>query len=582
MEVQFWAATDVGKSREHNEDNFLVDKRLNLFIVCDGMGGHAAGEVASAVAVRAIRDVVANNREIFDQCAESPNNPKLRKDLLRVLEYSIQEACSRIYEMAQADASRRGMGTTCSMMMVAGRRCFIAHVGDSRIYLYRKGQVHQLTEDHTLANEMVRRGRASSPSDVDARYKNAITRAVGVYESVEVDTLDFDILSGDRFMLCSDGLSGYLEGDLETIGRYVGPREVRTTATQEELKRITADLIGFANESGGKDNITVVLVGVSDETEDIETEEVHLTMETIRNIPLFHYLSYKELVRVVNTTQKRAVAQSEEVVREGEEGEELFIIMRGTFAVFRGEREVARLGPGRHFGEMALIDDGPRSATIRALTSGTALTIRRSDFYNLLRKDPTLAVKLLWNFIQTLSTRLREVPVAQPRASREFVEAGTASQLRVPPAITTEEIDLDLVEDDNTNPPGLSLPGKAPLEPPVDSPLSLIDDIRRIESITGEEITLPGVRADELPPRPTAESLLAAGDMTPPPPGMLTPPGMLSAPPMPPPIPSSGPMATLKPPSEAERRRHNSGHRISSAITSIEEPQAEPQTPDEP
>ena len=545
MDVQFWAATDVGKTREHNEDNFLVDKRLNLFIVCDGMGGHAAGEVASAVAVRAIRDVVANNRDIFDSCSDNPNNPKLRKDLLRVLEYSIQEACTRVYDMAQENPERRGMGTTCSMMMVAGRRCFIAHVGDSRIYLYRKGQVHQLTEDHTLANEMLRRGRVNDPAAVDAKYKNAITRAVGVYESVEVDTLDFDVMPGDRYMLCSDGLSGYLE--TENIDRFVAPEDDRKPATQEELKRMTGDLINHATACGGKDNITVVLVGVSEESEDIETEEVHLTMETIRNIPLFHYLSYKELVRIVNVTQKRLVSKGDPVIAEGDEGEELFIIMKGTFSIHRGDREVARLGPGRHFGEMALIDDGPRSATVRALTPGTLLTIRRGEFYDLLRKDPTLAVKLLWNFIQTLSTRLRKVPIApaQSPQRRGFVDAPTSSALRVPPAIITQEIDAAMIEEELTPPPEVRA---TPLRrPSISEGGELMESIRQIESITGEEITLPGVSASDLAPKPAPMSPR-------------------------PPLQGEDDDEDTGGDQMPRRRRHHAGHRISSAISSVPKP----------
>jgi serine/threonine protein phosphatase PrpC len=436
MEIQFWAATDVGRVREHNEDNFLVDKRLNLFVVCDGMGGHSAGEVASAVAVRAIREVVANNREILERCQVDSANPRLRKDFLKLLEYAVQEACTRIFDMAQQNAERRGMGTTCSMLAILGRRFFIGHVGDSRIYLCRNGQVHQLTEDHTLVNEMIRRGRVKDPKVVASKYKNAITRAVGVYESVEVDTLDFDALPGDRFLVCSDGLSGYFE-EVEGLTRFLAPKDPTRPATQEELKRITHELVEHANGRGGKDNITAVLVALSEDAESPETEDARLTMETIRTIPLFHYLTYKELARVVNVTQRRDAQEGERVIAEGEDGEELYVIMRGDFVVERAGREVARLGAGGHFGEMALIDDGPRSATVVCAEDGVLLTIHRKDFYDLLREDPTLAVKLLWNFIQTFSGRLRDVPLVAPRP-RRFRDVATGST-RIPPSLVTQE-----------------------------------------------------------------------------------------------------------------------------------------------
>lgn len=484
MEVQFWATTDVGRVREHNEDNFLVDKRLNLFVVCDGMGGHSAGEVASAIAVRAIRDVVANNREILERCHIDGNDNQQRREVLKLLEYAVQEACTRIFDMAQSNPERRGMGTTCSMLAVIGRRCFIAHVGDSRIYLYRKGQVHQLTEDHTLVNEMLRRGRVKDPQTVANKYKNAITRAVGVYESVEVDTLDFDTLPGDRFLLCSDGLSGYME-EMEGLVPYLKPRDPRMPATQEELKRITGDLIDYANGCGGKDNITAVLVALCEDSDDIETEEIRLTMETIRNIPLFHYLSYKELVRVVNVTEKRSVEPGQWLLREGEQGEELFIIMRGRFQVEREGHEVARLGSGRHFGEMSLIDDGPRSASVRCLNEGQLLVVHRRDFYDLLRDDSSLAVKLLWNFIQTLSGRLREVELPRARQQdRQFHDMGTSGGLVVPPPLMTQEMDA------LAHPESPTLSGD-------ESESRLLAELENLEMITGEEITLPGLRVEK-------------------------------------------------------------------------------------
>lgn len=415
MELRFWASTDTGRTRDHNEDNFLVDKRLNLFVVCDGMGGHAAGEVASAVAVRTVREVISNNRAVIDRHTDSPHDHRSRRDVLKLLEYSVQEACTRIFDMAQANPDRRGMGTTCSLMLLIDRRSFIAHVGDSRIYLVRKGQVHQLTEDHSLINEMKRRGDLTEGEEFAAPYKNAITRAVGVYESVEVDTLDFDNLPEDRFLLCSDGLSMYL--DDEHLAKFVGA-EVDEATPKEAMRPISEGLIRFANARGGKDNITAVVVEVGESPHE-DGDDVRLTMDTIRLIPLFHYLNYKELVRIINVTHRRTVKAAEVVVTQGETGEELHVILRGDFVVETNGKEVARLGPGRHFGEMALIDDRPRSATVRAAENGVLLTIRRPEFYGLLRKDPTMAVKLLWNFIQTLSSRLREAPasLAIPLAS---------------------------------------------------------------------------------------------------------------------------------------------------------------------
>jgi serine/threonine protein phosphatase PrpC/CRP-like cAMP-binding protein len=398
MEVQFWADTDVGRARDHNEDNFLVDKKLNLFIVADGMGGHAAGEVASSIAVREVRRLVAENRKIVTSYARD-ESPEGRQAVLRLIEQATQAACQRIYELAQQGTERRGMGTTLSLLLIAGRRGFIGHVGDSRIYLLRTGQVHQLTEDHSLINELIKRGRLK-PGDVfDSPYKNAVTRAVGVYESVQVDTLDFDILPGDNFVLCSDGLSCYL--DTESTRRIL---------ESEDIKEVPERFIALANEAGGKDNITAVVVRILDEADEAKSErmtEVRLKLDTLRAIPLFKYLSYKGLVKVMNITETRRFRAGARIFEEGSRGDEFFILLGGNVRISKGGVTLAELGAGGHFGEMAMVDKSPRSATAVAVDDVKALVIQRRQFYDVMRRDPVMAVKLMWSFIQVLSTRLR-------------------------------------------------------------------------------------------------------------------------------------------------------------------------------
>src|SRR5687768_6128001 len=132
--VRFWPATDVGRVRDHNEDSFLVDKKLNLFVVADGMGGHVAGEVASRLAVHTFREALAKERDALLDF-EKGHGGTTRKDILRLLESSVQQACSAVHAEAQKDDTKRGMGTTLDALLVVGTRGFIAHVGDSRVYL---------------------------------------------------------------------------------------------------------------------------------------------------------------------------------------------------------------------------------------------------------------------------------------------------------------------------------------------------------------------------------------------------------------------------------------------------------------
>jgi serine/threonine protein phosphatase PrpC/CRP-like cAMP-binding protein len=387
----------VGRVRDHNEDNFLVDKKLNLFVVCDGMGGHAAGEVASSMAARCVRDHIAAERARLHEF-EQGHGGTTRKDVLRVFEAAVQTACAKIHEAGLADESKRGMGTTLDALVIVGTRGFIAHVGDSRIYLNRQGSVHQLTEDHSLINELLKRGRLTRDQIEKVQYKNAVTRAVGVYESVEVDVFDFDVLAGDRFLLCSDGLHGYLE-ESEL------PRLFAEVPEDELAER----LIALANERGGKDNITAVVVRVPDDESGVDklAREVNLKLEILHAMPLFRFVSYQELVRVLNITDVKAFKAGDTVVQEGDEGDELFIVLTGKVRVHAGGSTITALGPGQHFGEMALVDKSPRSASVTAEQESRLLTIRRKDFFDLVRKDHDVAVKLLWSFLGVLAQRLR-------------------------------------------------------------------------------------------------------------------------------------------------------------------------------
>lgn len=407
--LSFWPVTDVGRVRDHNEDSFLVDKKLQLFVVCDGMGGHAAGEVASNVAARTVREVVLGQREALLEF-ERGSGSTTRTDILRLMESAVQQACSAVFGEGQADESKRGMGTTLDALLLIGTRGFIAHVGDSRIYLYRQGSVHQLTEDHSLINELLRRGRLSRDQIEALQYKNAVTRAVGVYESVEVDTLDFDVLMGDRFLLCTDGLHSYFE-----------QAELAKLFAETPEGDVSQKLVDLANERGGKDNITSIVVKVPEPESGMDrlAREVNLKLETLHQMPLFRFLTYQELVRVMNITQVKSFGPGTFVVREGDDGDELFIVLTGTVRVESARAPIAELGPGQHFGEMALVDKAPRSADVSALEESSLLAIRRREFFDIIRKDHGIAVKLLWSFLGVLTERLRNT-------SRELGEAREA------------------------------------------------------------------------------------------------------------------------------------------------------------
>ena len=407
MELSFAAATDVGRQRNHNEDNFLIDKKLRLFLVADGMGGHAAGEVASSIAVHEIRDAVNNNRELIDRYRV--DHPGVQTyEVLQVLEHAVQAACSAVYTRAQAEPDKRGMGTTATVLLIAGAgdhlRGFIAHVGDSRVYLARQNQSHILTEDHSLMNELVRRGRLNR-EQIDSspykQYKNAVTRAVGVYGSVEVDTFDFDILPGDRFLLASDGMYAYID-EAELPKQLAAP----------DVKQVPKQLVETANAGGGHDNITAVVIRVGEAAAHDVTPrnaDVSLKLEVLKGMQMFRYLSYKELVQVGAIAEVVDVKPSAVIFAEKAPGDAMYVVLAGNVQLVSGKDVVTELARGQHFGEMALVDRSVRSLSAVAGGEGAQLvSISRKDFYDIIKREPASAVKMLWAFVQVLGQRLRK------------------------------------------------------------------------------------------------------------------------------------------------------------------------------
>ena len=443
--IRFYAATDVGKVRDHNEDNFLVDKKLALFVVADGMGGHAAGEVASAIAVRTVHEEMKKERELLVAYATQPKVSRpLPRHIVGVLEHAVQKACARIHEEAQNDPAKRGMGTTLSALIVIGQQGFIAHVGDSRIYLMRGGRVQQVTEDHTVYNELIKRGKLSREQIEKVAQKNAITRAVGVYERVEVDTLVVEVLPGDCFCLCSDGLAGYLDG----------PQELGPLLALEGNAAPKA-LIDLANDRGGKDNITALLVKLGEEgaVDEGRARLLNLKREVLAKMPIFARLTERELLRVMQAVEVRAYKDRETIIREGTKGDELFIVLTGKIRVSRGEQLLTFLGPGEHVGEMALIRSVPRSATVTAEGDAELIAIRRADFFEILRKEHELAVKMLWQFLGVLADRLDQTSSELRHAKAELTAEDVSAEIFPDMGDTAERKALpdvaDINEDDD-------------------------------------------------------------------------------------------------------------------------------------
>ncbi len=210
MRITSCGMTDVGVKRTNNEDNYLINDEMSLFVCCDGMGGHVGGEFASAIAVNTIEEVLASADLSPEELDVDPDDGpvELTRERLR---YAIRLAGKRIFEKATEEPEYKGMGTTALALLVEGGNAFVAHVGDSRGYLVRDGVIEQLTEDHSLVNEKIKAGLITPEEAKNHKLKNIITRSLGYMEDVEIDIQVRAVRKGDRFVLCSDGLSGLVE-----------------------------------------------------------------------------------------------------------------------------------------------------------------------------------------------------------------------------------------------------------------------------------------------------------------------------------------------------------------------------------
>ena len=251
MRITSCGITDVGVKRTNNEDNYLINEELGLYVVCDGMGGHAGGEFASAIAVNTIEEVLASMETTPEvEAAREDGEVEVMRERLR---HAVRLAGRRIYEKAQAEPEYRGMGTTALALVVEGHNAFVAHVGDSRGYLVREGRIEQLTEDHSLVNDKIRAGLLTPEEAKTSRLKNVITRSLGYQEDVEVDVQVRALRRGDKFLLCSDGLSNLVEArDMGEAVRQMGPQEA------------ARHLVQLACRTGGDDNITAVVARVDE------------------------------------------------------------------------------------------------------------------------------------------------------------------------------------------------------------------------------------------------------------------------------------------------------------------------------
>ena len=379
------AVTDVGKVREHNEDSYLIDTESQIFIVCDGMGGHAAGEVASSMAVQNTRrSWTAPSMKTRIKAYAERGDADTRRSLIQSVRQGVMSAHLEIIDEAKRDEDKAGMGTTFTGFLIAGGEAIFAHAGDSRAYLVRDDIAMQLSEDHTLIARLQASGiDPTTGGAATARWKGVLTNALGIGDATRVATFIVSLYSKDKILLCSDGITEYVNES--EIGQVLVSSPSPARASQR--------LVDMALERGGGDNATALVVKVVEAGETrIPPDQRERDEAAMKKCPLFDGLSPQEHLRALRITHVRELKQGKPLVP-------IALGNRVSYIVLSGEVELAdrNVGEGAVIYPEALIEgtDMPgRSKTAVAATPVRLLTIRQDDLFELAEEESDLGVKL--------------------------------------------------------------------------------------------------------------------------------------------------------------------------------------------
>ncbi len=395
FQIEAWVGSDLGQVRKKNEDNYLVDALNGLFIVADGMGGGVEGERASRRAIETFSATLYNERDTVRLMAGGLDG-EVREKISDLMRSAIHAANQEILQIRRSIGPDVSMGTTISAMLIQGNHGVIAHVGDSRIYRVRYRDLAQVTEDHSLVAQQIRDGYITPEQAKYSPFRNVILQAIGKGEKIDPQ-IDFLVVEpGDQFLLCSDGLHSYLTND-----------EIITVMAEPSGHRIVPRLIDCANARGGSDNITAIAVRLSSAEHYVPTTEVDVG-QSLGHSPLLRGLKPLETTRLLQLGQTQDYIAGERIASEDAPERSLFLIFDGQVGLYRSGIWLATLETGQHFGLESLVDGKGRMMTAQAETQVRLLEVPRDELLDLLRRDPNLGVKIIWNLLKDISLNSRD------------------------------------------------------------------------------------------------------------------------------------------------------------------------------
>jgi len=413
--------TDTGRVRERNEDAFFLDNELGLYIVCDGMGGHAKGEVASSMSVDTVVGWINEQRPLLERVrrGDEPEGA-----LVRIAREAVETACREVYAAATTRPGFAGMGTTLTLLLFGSRKAVMAHVGDTRLYVLRDHALHQLSADHTMVADLITAGTLTAEQAHESVFAQVLTRAIGTQRSVQVDTLLIDVLPGDRFLLCSDGVTEHVPDVDDLAGCLSG-----------DFEGVPEQLIDLANGRGGKDNSTVLVVR-AEAAEPVPPATVEfspgvdIALDVLGSAFLFEGLALGQLQRVLNACEVDSHDTRQTILEEGQPGDRMILILDGRASLMRSDRSVGELGAGDCVGEGFLVHERPCRATLVAREPTRILTLTRERFQTLANRRPWLGVELLGRLGKRMGEDLRRAyALVEPSATDSSTTLRPAQRL---------------------------------------------------------------------------------------------------------------------------------------------------------
>lgn len=409
-----------------NEDALLAEPKVPLFAIADASGAVWPGEVALELLGREAEQIQAFERAVGGGSASSA-----RLGIGHFFEDAMNRASQRLREELAVRNEARGTATLLALTLV-GPFAYVSHAGDSRAYLFRAGELRPLTTDHTLAMMQLKRGEISREDYGKSPYRKTLTQSLGATVAMRPDLAELRMQTGDRFLLCSDGLHRLVDDD--AIASILGAHPKDADAAEA--------LVAAANDAGGKDNITVICLTVRLDRAALaaamkasaagsvrDEDQAPDIARQLKRCFIFAPLEDTELLRIAPYFDYQRFEPDQPICTEGETGDSMFVMIEGSANItFRGAH-LTTLEPGGHAGEIALIRPGPRTATIRAKEAATVLVLTRTRFQEILRRQPTLGTRLAVPLMENVAARILDLQARLGDVGGILAERGDGTAL---------------------------------------------------------------------------------------------------------------------------------------------------------